>query len=88
MAYKFKPNKSVAKRMRLTKTGKLKRHHGFTSHLMSSHPASRRRKLRQPEILFEGHARNMRKLMGVGGLHPGKVRHERELAESASERKS
>ncbi len=88
MAYKFKPNKSVAKRMRLTKTGKLKRHHGFTSHLMSSRPASRRRKLRQPEILFEGHARNMRKLMGVGGLHPGKVRHERELAESASERKS
>ena len=80
MAYKFKPNKSVAKRFRRTATGKLKRHHSYTSHLMSSRPASKRRKLRRPEILFEGHARNMRKLMGVGGIHPGKVRHERELA--------
>jgi large subunit ribosomal protein L35 len=88
MAYKFKPNKSVAKRLRLTKTGKLKRHHGFTSHLMSARSASKRRKLRQAAILFEGHARNMRKLMGVGGLHPGKVKHERALEESASERKS
>jgi large subunit ribosomal protein L35 len=85
MAYKFKPNKSVAKRLRLTKTGKLKRHHGFTSHLMSARSASKRRKLRQPAVLFEGHARNMRKLMGVGGLHPGKVAHERALEESAEE---
>ena len=79
MGYKFKPNKSVAKRLRLTRTGKLKRHHSLTSHLMSSRPSSKRRKLRRPEILFEGHARNMRKLMGVSGIHPGKIRHEREL---------
>ena len=39
MAYKFKPNKSVVKRFRVTKTGKLKRSHSFTSHLMSSRPA-------------------------------------------------
>jgi large subunit ribosomal protein L35 len=80
MAYKFKPNKSVAKRFRLTATGKLKRHHSYTSHLMSARPAYKRRKLRRPEILFEGHARNMRKLMGVSGIHPAKIRHERELA--------
>lgn len=83
MSYKFKPNKSVAKRLRLTATGKLKRHHGFTSHLMSSRPSSRRRKLRRPAILFEGHARNMRKLMGVEGIRPSKIRHERELAAKA-----
>jgi len=75
MAYKFKPNKSVAKRLRLTKTGKLKRHHSFTSHLMSSRAASKRRRLRHPAILFEGHARNMRKLMGVSGVHPGAIGH-------------
>ena len=80
MAYKFKPNKSVAKRFRRTATGKLKRHHSYTSHLMSSRPASKRRKLRRPEILFEGYARNMRKLMGASGIRPGKIRHERELA--------
>ena len=80
MAYKFKPNKSVKKRLRLTATGKLKRNHSFTSHLMSARPSSKRRKLRRPAILHEGHARNMRKLMGVSGVRPNQIRHERELA--------
>ena len=77
MAYKYKPSKSVAKRFKVTRTGKLKAHHGFTSHLMSSRPASRRRKLRKPQLLHEGHARNMRKFMGVSALKPNKMAHER-----------
>jgi large subunit ribosomal protein L35 len=80
MAYKFKPNKSVAKRMRVTATGKVKHNHSFTSHLMSSRPASKRRKLRRPAILAEGHARNMRQLMGVSGVRPNQIKHKRELA--------
>jgi large subunit ribosomal protein L35 len=83
MAYKFKPNKSVAKRFSVTRTGKVKRHHSFTSHLMSARPSSKRRKLRRPAILAEGHARNMRKLMGVGGLHPNKIQHDRDLEAQA-----
>jgi large subunit ribosomal protein L35 len=86
MAYKFKPNKSVAKRLRATRTGKLKRNHSFTSHLMSARPSSKRRKLRRPAILFEGHARNMRQLMGISAVRPNKIRHERELAAQASEK--
>ena len=81
MGYKFKPSKSVAKRFTVTKTGKLKRHHSNTSHLMSSRPANKRRKLRKPEVLFEGHARNMRKAMGISHLNPVKTAHERGLAE-------
>ena len=81
MAYKFKPNKSVAKRFKVSKTGKLKRHHSFTSHLMSSRPANKRRKLRKPEILFEGHAKNMRKLMGISHLNPTKAAHDKKLEE-------
>ena len=80
MAYKYKPNKAVAKRFKVSKTGKLKRHHGFTSHLMSARSANKRRKLRRAEVLFEGHARNMRKLMGISKLKPAKVAHERALA--------
>jgi large subunit ribosomal protein L35 len=80
MAYKFKPNKSVAKRLRVTKTGKLKRNHSLTSHLRSGRSAALERRLRRPAILFEGHSRNMRKLMGVSGKHPGKIKHERDLA--------
>jgi large subunit ribosomal protein L35 len=84
MAYKFKPNKSVAKRLRLTKTGKLKRNHSLTSHLRSGRSPALERRLRRPAILVESHARNMRKLMGVSGRHPGKVKHQRDLAAAAA----
>jgi large subunit ribosomal protein L35 len=83
MGYKFKPSKAVAKRFKVTKTGKLKRHHSFTSHLMSARPANKRRKLRRSAILFEGHARNMRQLMGISHLNPARVEHERALEEKA-----
>ena len=84
MAYKFKPNKSVRrKRMRMTSTGKLKHGHSFHTHLMSDRPAVKRRKIRRPAILFEGHARNMRKLMGVGGIHPGENPARAQLAAAA-----
>lgn len=84
MGYKYKPSKSVAKRFKVTKTGKVKAHHGFTSHLMSSRPASKRRNLRKPQLLHEGHARNMRRFMGLSKLKPAKVEHERALAEKAA----
>jgi large subunit ribosomal protein L35 len=83
MAYKYKPSKSVAKRFKVTKTGKVKGHHGFTSHLMSSRPANQRRRNRKPQLLAEGHARNMRKFMGLSKLKPNKIAHERALAENA-----
>ena len=85
MGYKYKPSKSVAKRFKVTKTGKVKAHHGFTSHLMSSRSATKLRKLRKPQLLHEGHARNMRRFMGLSKLKPAKVEHERALAEKAAE---
>jgi large subunit ribosomal protein L35 len=84
MGYKFKPSKSAAKRFKVSRTGKLKRGHSFTSHLMSARPANKRRKLRRPAILFEGHARNMRKLMGISHLNPARVEHERALEEKGA----
>ena len=83
MAYKFKPNKAVKKRFKVTKTGKLKAHHGFTSHLMSSRSGNKLRKLGRPAVLFEGHARNMRFMMGLSKLKPAKVAHDRALAAQA-----
>ncbi len=80
MAYKMKPNKAVAKRFKFTKTGKVKRHHAKTSHLMSGRPSKKRRHLRRPAILAEGLARNMRRLVGLHGKHPKKVEHEKALA--------
>jgi large subunit ribosomal protein L35 len=80
----LKPNKAVAKRFRVTKTGKLKRHHGFTSHLMSGRSGDKRRKLRQPEIVPESHARRLRKLMGLSGIGPGKSAARRAAARKAA----
>ena len=80
MAYKFKPNKAVSKRFKVTRTGKLKAHHGFTSHLMSSRSGNKRRHLGRAAVLFEGHARNMRFMLGLSRLKPSKVAHDRALA--------
>jgi large subunit ribosomal protein L35 len=80
MGYKYKPNKSVAKRFRATKTGKLKRGHTLTSHLRSSRDSNKKRHLRRPAILAEGHSRNMRLMMGISGKRPNKIKHDREVA--------
>jgi large subunit ribosomal protein L35 len=83
MGYKYKPSKSVAKRFKVTKTGKLKAHHGFTSHLMSARTANKRRKLRKPQLVSEGLARNLRRSMGVHAKKPNQIAHRRRLAAAA-----
>jgi large subunit ribosomal protein L35 len=83
----MKPNKAIAKRFRVTKTGKLKRHHAFTSHLMSARPANKRRKLRRAAIVSETHARRLRKLMGVF-VTPGKVAAVRQRRSAAAAAKA
>ena len=83
MGYKQKPNKSVAKRFKVSKTGKLKRHHAYTSHLMSARPANKRRKLRKSAVLFEGLAKNLRRLLVVSKLRPNKIAHERAIEAAA-----
>jgi large subunit ribosomal protein L35 len=73
MGYKLKPNKAILSRFKVTKRGKLKRHHAKTSHLMSGRTAKTKRRLGRPAILHEGLARNLRKYIGKGHLHPLKI---------------
>ena len=80
MGYKLKPNKSVLSRFKVTKRGKLKRHHAKTSHLMSGRTSKTKRRLGRPAILSEGLARNLRKDIGMGHKHPRRIEHERALA--------
>ncbi len=77
---KFKPNKSMLSRFKVTKTGKLKRHHAKTSHLLSGRDAAKKRRLGRPAIVFEGIARNLRRAMGVGHKNPVRAAHYRALA--------
>jgi len=87
MAYKYKPSKAVAKRFRVSANGKLKRNHSLTSHLRSARSSKKKRHLRRPEVLFEGHARNMREFMGISRLKPNKIAHERAIAAKEKESK-
>jgi large subunit ribosomal protein L35 len=80
MGYKLKPNKAMLSRFKVSKRGKLKRHHAKTSHLMSARDSKTKRQLGRPAVLYEGLARNLRKHMGVGHLHPAKIQHEKALA--------
>ncbi|MFO0983818.1 MAG: 50S ribosomal protein L35 [Planctomycetota bacterium] len=60
---KLKTKKSVQKRMRLTKTSKVKRNKAFRRHLMSSKNAKRRRHLRKAGILTGKIGKTMRMLL-------------------------
>ncbi|MCS7033818.1 MAG: 50S ribosomal protein L35 [Phycisphaerae bacterium] len=80
MGYKFKPNKGIAKRFQVTRTGKLKHRHEKNSHLRSGRSAKLKRRLGRPAILAEGQARRLRVFLGLSGKRPNQVRHERELA--------
>jgi large subunit ribosomal protein L35 len=81
MGYKFKPNKGVAKRMRLTATGKLKHRHEKNSHLRSRRNSALKRRVGRPGVLSEGLARNMRRLLGQTGTRPNQIAAERATAE-------
>jgi large subunit ribosomal protein L35 len=85
MAYKYKPNKAMKKRFRVSGTGKVKHNHSFTSHLRSGRTSKRKRKLRRASVLHEGHARNMREFMGLRGIRPNQIAADRERNEGARE---
>ena len=60
---KLKTKKAIQKRMRLTKSGKVKRNRAFRRHLMSSKNAKRRRRLRRSAILGGNIGKTMRQLL-------------------------
>jgi large subunit ribosomal protein L35 len=77
MAYKFKPRKSIAKRFRVTGTGKLKHERTLRRHLLSGRSGDKKRAMSRPQIMSEGHAKNFRLAMGLSNLNPTKLAHVR-----------
>jgi large subunit ribosomal protein L35 len=69
-------------RFKVTKRGKLKRHHAKTSHLMSGRSSKTKRRLGRPAILHEGLARNLRVYMGISRKNPAKIEHEMAAADA------
>ncbi len=62
---KMKTNKAVAKRIKVTGTGKLRRRRPLTSHLKSTKSPKRRRALRQSRTLSKGFSKQAKRMMGI-----------------------
>ena len=61
---KQKTKKAVVKRMKLTKSGKVKRSHAFTSHIMVRRTTKRKRQLRKDTLCAGKFEVNMRECLG------------------------
>ncbi len=60
---KLKTHKGTAKRVKVTKSGKIKRGQAFHGHLMSSKSAKRKRRTRKQIIATRGDARRLARLL-------------------------
>ena len=63
---KLKTNRSLAKRLRFTKTGKLKKRKANRGHILGKKSRKRKRKLRQSSYLSKGDAKKLRRLLPYG----------------------
>ena len=62
--YKFKPNKGVLKRIKVTAKGKIKTRHPGGRHLLSHKSGNRRRYLRRAMILSSAERATIREAIG------------------------
>ncbi|MCH5584451.1 50S ribosomal protein L35 [Shimazuella sp. AN120528] len=60
---KMKSKKSATKRFSKTGTGKVKRNHAFTSHLLEGKSAKQKRKLRKSAIMAKGDTKRIEQLI-------------------------
>lgn len=60
---KMKTKRAAAKRFKKTGTGKVQRHHAYTSHLLESKSPKRKRNLRKGAILSKGDTKRIEQLI-------------------------
>jgi large subunit ribosomal protein L35 len=61
---KQKTNRSVRKRFKLTKSGKIRRTKAFRRHLLAGRSQKRKRKLRRPGFVSAGERKSFLRLLG------------------------
>lgn len=64
---KLKTQKTAAKRVKRTATGKLRIRHAYKSHLLTRKPASRLRRLRKPGLVSPADRKRFDRLVPPGG---------------------
>ncbi len=60
---KMKTHRGAAKRFKRTGTGKIKRFHGYTSHILEKKSPKRKRNLRKSAVMFKGDAKRIDKMI-------------------------
>ncbi|MCI1856766.1 MAG: 50S ribosomal protein L35 [Sporolactobacillus sp.] len=60
---KMKTHKGAAKRLKKTGTGKFKRNHSYTSHMMMHKSKKQKRNLRKSTIVASGLAKKVKKMI-------------------------
>lgn len=60
---KMKTKRAAAKRFKKTGTGKVVRHHAFTSHLLEGKSAKQKRKLRKAAVMSKGDQKRIAQLI-------------------------
>ena len=60
---KMKTHRGAAKRIKVTGSGKFKRHHAYASHILGKKSPKRKRNLRQSVIATGADAQRLRKLL-------------------------
>ena len=62
---KLKTNRSAAKRLRVTGTGKIRRNKAGKRHILTSKDKKRKRNLRRGTLVHPGDAKRMARLLGM-----------------------
>ncbi|MCP4896207.1 MAG: 50S ribosomal protein L35 [bacterium] len=60
---KMKTHRGAAKRVKRTGTGKFKRHHAYTSHILSKKSRKRKRRLRSATLVSPGEAKVLERML-------------------------
>ena len=60
---KLKTNRAAAKRFKATGTGKLKRSHAYTTHILTKKSPKRKRNLRKAAMTDSTNEKNMKKIL-------------------------
>ena len=61
---KLKTNKGLAKRVKVSPNGKIKRKKAFAGHLMSGKTGDRKRKLKRTDLISKGFTRTLLRALG------------------------
>jgi large subunit ribosomal protein L35 len=62
---KIKVKRSVSRRFKVTKTGKVIFAHQYGGHLKANKSKARKRRLKKPGVLSESFAKRIRKMLGT-----------------------